>query len=119
MSTVYEIITDQIVSQSLNKGNVPWLKPWDSAQGAPKNFISGKAYRGINTILLGAMNYSSPYWMTFKQALSKGGCVRKGEKGTPIIFWKFTEEENDEGSKVKKAMVQVLQGLQCQPDRWH
>ena len=46
----------------------------------------------MNTLLLGmasaASSYSNPHWITFKQAKTLGGCVRKGEKGTPIIFYK-------------------------------
>jgi antirestriction protein ArdC len=86
---VYEIITDKIIGQ-LETGVVPWRKPWVAA-GAPKNLISGKEYRGINTFLLGASKYVSPNWLTFKQAAELGGNVRKGEKATMIVFWKVSQ----------------------------
>ena len=67
--TVYDVITDQIL-EHLRKGVVPWHRPWD---GAPKNLVSGKEYRGINTILLGPCGYGSPFWVTYKQAQTLGG----------------------------------------------
>ncbi|HEX5033178.1 MAG TPA: zincin-like metallopeptidase domain-containing protein [bacterium] len=106
---VYEIITERI-TQALEAGTVPWHKPWKVAGVADSNLISGKAYRGINVWLTMATTlekgFSSPYWVTFKQCQSLGGRVKKGEKGTPIIFWNFKEfvEESKEGGepKVKK-----------------
>jgi antirestriction protein ArdC len=89
----YEIITDRIISL-LEQGTIPWCKPWNTTGGMPKNVVSGKHYRGMNTFLLHAMNYESPHWLTFKQALELGGNVRKGEKSCPIIFWKRWEKED-------------------------
>lgn len=86
---VYEIVTQRILD-SLARGVAPWRKPWRStgAQGMPKNLISDKEYRGVNVLLLGTAPFTSPYWLTFKQAKERGGSVRKGEKGTPIVFYK-------------------------------
>lgn len=93
----YQIITDRII-EMLEAGQAPWRKPWQDA-GAPKNFHSGKEYRGVNVFMLamtGAMmGYPSPYWVTFRQALERGGNVRKGEKGTPVVFWKILERDRD------------------------
>ena len=104
MSNVYEIVTANIIKE-LEKGNIPWLKPWDSVANAPRNFLSNKPYRGANVFILAARGFSSPYWLTFKQARSKGGTVRKDEKGTPIIFWKFTKEKDCDGKEIQKAML--------------
>jgi antirestriction protein ArdC len=58
----------------------------------PRNFYTGKPYRGINVLLLWSSEYNSPFWLTFKQAQALKRTVRKGEHGTPIIFYKqFTE----------------------------
>ncbi|MCK5352656.1 DUF1738 domain-containing protein, partial [bacterium] len=93
MNKVYKIITDQIIAK-LEQGTIPWHMPW-SADG-PKNLISDKPYRGINVFLLGSLGYMSPYWLTFKQARSLGGHVNKGEKGTPVVFWKtYSKMETD------------------------
>jgi antirestriction protein ArdC len=83
---VYEVVTTRIIAQ-LEAGTVPWRRPWPLAA----NLISRKAYRGINRLLLGSCDsYSSPYWLTFKQALALGGNVRKGEHGAMVVFWKDT-----------------------------
>lgn len=88
---VYAIITDRILSL-LEKGTVPWHKPWRAGYQAPSNLISGKAYRGINTFILNAASYGSPYWLSFKQAQGLGGNVRKGERACPVVFWKWLEK---------------------------
>jgi antirestriction protein ArdC len=90
MSTVYEIITDRIID-SLSHGVVPWRKPWRSEK--PKNLISKKDYRGVNVLLLHAAPFESPHWLTFNQAKGLGGSVKKGERGTPVVFWKITEDK--------------------------
>jgi antirestriction protein ArdC len=92
---VYQIVTDQIISQ-LEAGTVPWRKPWKAENGGnPANFISRKPYRGVNWFMLTFSPYASPYWLTFKQAQSLGGCVRKGEKGTPIVFWNWVDSKTE------------------------
>lgn len=105
-NTVYEIITDRIISM-LNRGVVPWHKPWvgGAALALPKNLHSGKPYRGVNTFLLHSMEFASPYWLTFNQALQRGGAVRKGEKSTPVVFWKWLEPGEDAPDKKKIPML--------------
>lgn len=94
-NTVYEIITNEILDR-LEKGEVPWHKPWTG--GIAMNLVSKKAYRGINVFLLGPCKYSSPYWVSFKQCEELGGHVRKGEKSHIVVFWKqikITEEDEE------------------------
>jgi antirestriction protein ArdC len=86
MASVYEIVTEKILHE-LESGNIPWEMPWQIE--APRSLVSGKPYRGINTLLLGMAGFSSPYWLTYKQAADRGGNVRKGEHGTLIVFWKW------------------------------
>jgi len=86
MNKVYEIITDKIIEQ-LNQGVIPWKQEWTTA-GLPRNAISNKEYSGINPFLLMSNKYVNPFWLTFKQAGQLGGNVKKGEKGTMIVFWK-------------------------------
>lgn len=94
MPTVYEVVTQRIIQQ-LEQGVAPWQKPWNDrgAASLPKNLATGKEYRGINTWILFSTGYASPYFLTFKQALELGGNVRKGEKGYPVVFWKFGTRE--------------------------
>lgn len=88
----------------LETGTVPWRKTWNATSNHPRNLISKKKYRGINVFMLACMPYSSQYWLTFKQCQDKGGHVRKGEKSTPVIFWKWIDKK-DAGSEDADAMV--------------
>jgi len=101
---VYEIVTGRI-EELLNQGVIPWQKPWKPEAGEHRNLISQKPYRGINVFLLSAMGYGSPFWLTFNQVKQIGGKVKKGAKGTPVIFWKWLikvqEEESGETRTVK------------------
>ena len=85
--------TERILAQ-LEQGTVPWQRPWSGGE-VPRNLVSKKEYRGINVFLLGAAGYESPWWLSFNQARDLGGSVRKGEKGTPVIFWKWMESGKD------------------------
>ncbi len=95
-------MTDRIL-YSLKAGVIPWEKPWQTAQYAggpfPRNFRRGKPYRGVNVFLLWASPYRSPFWLTFKQAQERKGIVRKGEKGTPIVFYKQLRNAVQKGSE--------------------
>jgi antirestriction protein ArdC len=103
---IYQSVTDRIV-QSLEEDAIPWHKPWRS-RGGHMNLISKRPYRGINPFLLEVTaikeSYESPYWVTYKQAKSLGGHVKKDEKSTLIIFWKilkFKEDAEDEEDSIK------------------
>ena len=100
---IYQMITDRILSL-LEQGTIPWHKPWNGG-GSPKNLISKKNYRGINNFLLSCAPYKSPYFLTFNQIKEKGGTVRKGEKGLPVIFWKPLEFKDKETEKTKKIFM--------------
>ncbi|PVZ82674.1 DNA primase [Serratia sp. S1B] len=101
----HEVVAENLIAQ-LKEGTAPWQKPWNpGAPGAalPMNPTTGKRYRGINAIHLMAQGYSDQRWMTYKQATAVDAQVRKGEKGTLVQYWKFTEErikKNDDGSIV-------------------
>ncbi len=98
---VYSRITDKIVAD-LEKGVRPWMQPWraGNAIGRVTRPLrhNGLPYSGMNVLLLWseamARGYSSPTWMTFKQAIELGGAVRKGESGTLVVFAsRFTKTE--------------------------
>ncbi len=102
---LYQIVTDRIIA-SLKAGIIPWEQPWKSPRYTggpfPRNFRTGRPYRGINIMLLWSSDYASPFWLTFNQAKELDGTVRKGEKGTQIVFFKqlrtrkATEEQTSE-----------------------
>ncbi len=103
---LYERVTDQIVA-SLEKGVRPWVKPWSASQPAGQFVLplrgNGVPYRGINILMLwGAAldhGFTAPNWLTFKQALALGACVRKGEKGSLVVYASsFNRSETDEAT---------------------
>ena len=99
---VYEMITDRLIKEIEKSGKLPWRMPWNGqvgAWGAHKNLASGKAYTGINAIMTATAGFSSPYWLTLKQANQLGGKVKAGSKGTPIVFVTKTEKETEAGEK--------------------
>lgn len=110
--TIYQEVTDRIIAALESGQTPPWRKPWTARVeygGYHRNLASKKPYRGVNTFILDieAMlhGYTSPYWVTFKQAIDKGGCVRKGEHGVKVVFFKrlvITEEVD--GVEKKKAI---------------
>ena len=61
----------------------------------PRNLVSNKEYRGINVFLLGCQEFSSPYWVTYKQATDRGGHVKHGEKSSVCVFWKLLDKDSD------------------------
>jgi antirestriction protein ArdC len=94
MASVYEIITDRIIT-SLEAGVIPWRKEWRTSgksAGLPYNLVSGKPYKGINVFSLFCSPYASRGWCTYKQAQDLGYQVRKGEKSSPVVFWKFPDK---------------------------
>jgi antirestriction protein ArdC len=96
----YEIITNRIM-ELLEQGTVPWQKPWNGEELA-QNLISKRPYRGINCFLLNIAGYGSPFWATINQINKLGGRVIKGQKSTPVVFWKWLEIEDNETEEVKE-----------------
>jgi antirestriction protein ArdC len=95
---IHATITERFIEQ-LRTGSVPWQRPWRSVE----NIISRKTYRGINALTLGSSPFGSPFWMAFRQALELGGHVRKGERSTPVIYYKFLEKRDANGNPVFRA----------------
>ena len=92
---IYQQVTDQIIKQ-LESGVGEWRKRWASAgSGLPRN-VAGRSYRGVNILLLWSAtqdrNFDSSIWGTFNQWKGIGGHVKRGEKGTRIIFWRVVTE---------------------------
>jgi antirestriction protein ArdC len=99
---IIQTLTDRIIA-SLEAGKAPWHKTWQG--GLPASLSTGREYRGINIFLLGTQEFSSRYWVTFREALRLGGHVRKGEKATPIVYWKWrTPEEIEKADREGRRM---------------
>ena len=105
--SIYEQITDKIVT-ALENGVNPWAKPWHTVSYGPfRNALTNRPYRGMNVLLLNLVALSrghvDPRWLTFRNAEQLGGHVRKGEKGAAIVFWKFASSAEFVGSSLKIA----------------
>lgn len=90
---VYTRVTDRIVAD-LEKGVRTWMKPWNAEHAAGKITRplrhNGTPYSGINILMLWSVamagGFAAPIWMTFKQALELKTHVRKGEKGSLVVY---------------------------------
>ena len=100
---IYTRITDRIIEE-LASGVRPWMQPWTAANATGRITRplrhNGQPYSGMNVLLLWseqmARGFTSPMWMTFKQALAHGAAVRKGETGSTVVFAsRFTKSEAD------------------------
>lgn len=93
---IYSKVTDSII-EAMEQGFIPWEKDWNLS-GMPKNRVSKRPYSGINFLILSMSPYSCDQWLTFKQAKQLGGSVRKGERGTTVVFYKkiLKMDENNE-----------------------
>lgn len=100
MKDLYQEITDRIVTE-LEQGVIPWQKPWSGVQGAISH-TTGKRYSLLNQMLLGCR---SGEFITFKEAQREGGHIKKGEKASMIVFWKFLDaaKRDDDGNIVYGA----------------
>ena len=95
----YQEVTDRVVA-ALEAGTLPWRRPWVSGHratvpGMPRNAISGRTYRGVNAVLLAMTQFvhasEDPRWLTYLQAAEHGCQVRRGERGTTVVFFKRLE----------------------------
>ena len=111
---IYTRVTAQIVVD-LEAGVRPWIKPWhaDHAAGRITRPLrhNGQPYSGINILMLWgaatAQGFIAPIWMTFRQAQELGAHVRKGEKGSPVVYANTvsrTEVDDDTGEETERAI---------------
>jgi antirestriction protein ArdC len=113
---VYARVTAQIVT-AIENGVGSWRMPWHTSGRfafSPINVISKKPYRGINTVCLWAAAQAKGYergeWATYQQWLERGAQVRKGEKATLVVFWKFAHDtaETDDREKATRSGSHLL-----------
>src|SRR5271154_2251299 len=93
-ASLYTEITDKIIAE-LEAGRVPWVQPWGTSAAkaplaVPQNVSTRRRYSGVNVLILwGAVierGFTGQSWLTFRQALGLAGHVRKGERGTTIVY---------------------------------
>ena len=110
----YQDVTDAILAQ-LEAGTKPWQKEWQGAPFTMPRRVTGEHYRGINVLLLWisaqANGFAGGQWMTFNQAKKLGGKVRKGSKGTRIVFFKQIDvKDRDASSDDETKRIPMLRG---------
>ena len=93
---IYAAVTDRILAQ-LEAGQIPWQKPWVAA-GQAVSHVTGRPYSLLNQMLLGQPGE----YVTFHQCMAEGGHVRKGEKASMVVFWKFIEQEDETTGEMKQ-----------------
>jgi len=104
-------VTDQVIA-ALEAGTRPWAQSWAGGVRLPLR-QNGVRYQGVNILMLwmtsAERGYASPYWMTFKQALALGACVRKGEKGTRVVFAdRIVRRETDAAGEDQERVIPFL-----------
>ena len=99
--SVYEMVTERIIEQ-LERGVIPWEKPWSGVRSGAYNRISKRSYSLLNQMLL----KNEGEYATFKQWSELGGKIKKGEKSEIVVFWKILpiEETQEDGTKVIKQV---------------
>src|SRR3546814_10868384 len=104
---IFQEISVQM-SAMIEAGTRPWSISWNGST-APNIPLrpTGVPYRGINvlTLWVAAMTkgYASPHWLTFKHALALGGCVRKGAKGSTVVYANKIEVDAATGGESSEA----------------
>lgn len=93
---IYAEITNRIIDQ-MEQGTIPWQKPW-VASGGCVSYATGKSYSLLNQMLLGRPGE----YATYKQIQSAGGFVKKGQKASMVVFWKWIEQEDEETGEKKE-----------------
>ena len=94
---IYKEVSDRIIAQ-LENGIIPWQKPW-IACGNAISHVTGHSYSLLNQMLLGRPGE----YVTFAQCQKEGGKVKKGEKSSMVVFWKFIEQEDEETHEKKQV----------------
>ena len=94
---IYAAVTDRIIVQ-MEQGQIPWQKPWIS-EGKAISHVTGKPYSLLNQMLLGKPGE----YVTFKQCAEAGGYIKKGEKASMVVFWKWIEQEDEETGETKEV----------------
>ena len=116
-TSLYAEITTKIIAE-LEAGRVPWVQPWGTAAAKaplamPKNAATRRFYSGVNVLILwgSVIEHAFPVqgWLTFRQALSLGGNVRKGERGTTVVYAdRFIPDDEKKRSRETGEEAQVI-----------
>ncbi len=113
-TSIYDTITNQIIA-ALERGTDTFSLPWHRSTAPlsrPMNAATGKAYRGVNVLALWAsaeaQDFGHGLWATYRQWQSLGAQVRKGEKASPIVFYKVFDKSDDEQAEERDSSTRIF-----------
>lgn len=104
MNDIHETITNQII-EHMEMGTTPWNKEWAVVNKLPFNALTKKQYNGINVLTLWMSGFECMEFATYKQWQEMGAQVKKGEKGTPAVFFKPLKRTGDDGEEYSFALA--------------
>lgn len=104
-TSVHQIVTERILAE-LEKGTLPWQKPWVAGKSAPMNYVSREPYKGVNRLLLPLPGE----YITRNQAEKLGGSIAPDAEPHLITFFavkKCKQKTKDELEDADEATVSV------------
>lgn len=117
MRSTYQRITDQVI-EAIEKGGVlPWRKPWKSK--SPCNALTGRPYKGINRFTLSMSEFGDHRWLTFNQARSASGSVKRGERGSTVMLFSDVEDKETGKERLVCRAFTVFNVEQCEGLQLH
>lgn len=113
-ASIYDTITNQIIA-SLEAGAGKFSLPWHRSTTPltrPVNAVTRKSYRGVNVLALWAsaeaQDFGHGLWATYRQWQSLGAQVRKGEKASPIVFYKVFDKVDGKGTEERDSSARIF-----------
>lgn len=113
-ASIYDKITNQVIA-ALERGTDKFSLPWHRSTAPlsrPMNAATGKAYRGVNVLALWASSEAQDFghglWATYRQWQSLGAQVRKGEKASPIVFYKVFDSRDEEQAEERDGSTHIF-----------
>lgn len=102
---IYQMVNDRIIAE-MEKGIIPWQKPWNGGECCISH-TTGKPYSWLNQLMLGG---KVGEWLTFKQCKLEGGNVKRGEKGSPVVFWSFNDKKVKDVDADGNEVIRIVRG---------
>lgn len=113
-ASIYDTITNQIIA-ALEAGAGKFSLPWHRSNAPltrPMNAATRKTYRGVNVLALWAsaeaQDFGHGLWATYRQWQSLGAQVRKGEKASPIVFYKVLNQDDGGEAEEREGSARIF-----------
>ena len=97
---IKETITAEIIAmiENAQASGADWTMPFKSLGGKPCNALTGKAYRGLNSLWLGLLGYRTV--ATYRQWTELGFQVQKGSKSIGISVPMIVKDKKTQDQKM-------------------